>query len=931
MLVYLTTTVGTNAPGFYYWDSPGNAWVGVRGKEGGTLDEAYDFGGPGVGRTIIADAGAVTIAGTDGLVSTGVAGSGALMPSGAGVRMVWNPRKAAFRVGEALTDEWDDDNVGLYSIALGNGSRATELGAVSIGTFNLATNVLAFALGSNTIASGQRSTAFGDFTIASGFRSTSFGNQTTASANLSTAFGHNTTASGNSSTAFGSSNVASGTVTTSFGRQNTASSYGETVIGIGATTYTPSFNGTTQFRAVHANDRLFVIGNAIDTNNNNTVDDSERSDAMIVLKNGLTRLPSMDNAMIDAADGKTVVTKEYLQDRSSGTLDQAYDFGGPGAGNTIIADAGAVTIAGTDGLVSTGILGSGAVAPSGTGTRMVWNPRKGSFRAGDVIGPMWDDVNIGFASVAFGTDTTASGDSSTAFGFNSSASGPRSTAFGYYTIASGIGATAFNYETTASGQGATSFGYQSTANALAATAFGDSTIASNVSSTAFGTITTASGTSSTSFGTFTTASGTTSTAFGTSNAASSYGETVIGIGATTYTPSADGATQFRAANATDRLFVIGNAIDANNNNTVDAAERRDAMVVLKNGNVGLGTSTPQTRLEVVSPNVTTTGTARGNLHVMSNDPQDIDVGGSISIGGYNNNAANAMRVFGTIEGRKTNATSTSSSGYLAFKTNNANTLAERMRITNSGNVGIGTTSPSQTLTVVPSGSGATGFSYNANAHMVLDKAGGNAYIAITTDDDRSSGILFANGINNSHGGIHYNILGTYDLRFRTGGNTTRMTITQTGDVGIGTPIPGGQFQLSLDQGRKPGTTTWTVTSDQRLKTVQGYYERGLPEILQLNPIRYHYKNLGDKVFEDEVLQTEYAGFLAQEVQKQFPEAVGVDRDGFLNFNMHPILVASINAFKELHKKYETLAQENKALKNTLEQIIQRLEKLEQEK
>ena len=34
---------------------------------------------------------------------------------------------------------------------------------------------------------------------------------------------------------------------------------------------------------------------------------------MIVLKNGLTRLPSTTNAMITASDGKAVVTKEYLQ------------------------------------------------------------------------------------------------------------------------------------------------------------------------------------------------------------------------------------------------------------------------------------------------------------------------------------------------------------------------------------------------------------------------------------------------------------------------------------------------------------------------------------------------------------------------------------------------------------------------------------------
>ena len=137
---------------------------------------------------------------------------------------------------------------------------------------------------------------------------------------------------------------------------------------------------------------------------------------MIVLKNGLTRLPSTTNAMIDAADGKAIVTKEFLQTNSSGTLDQAYDFGGAGSGRTITADTGAVIIDGTDGLVSTGTLNTGAIAPSGACVKMFWNPRKAAFRAGNVNATQWDDGNIGNNTTAFGFATTASGDLSIAFG-----------------------------------------------------------------------------------------------------------------------------------------------------------------------------------------------------------------------------------------------------------------------------------------------------------------------------------------------------------------------------------------------------------------------------------------------------------------------------------------------------------------------------------
>ncbi|WP_165764478.1 tail fiber domain-containing protein [Flavobacterium aurantiibacter] len=162
------------------------------------------------------------------------------------------------------------------------------------------------------------------------------------------------------------------------------------------------------------------------------------------------------------------------------------------------------------------------------------------------------------------------------------------------------------------------------------------------------------------------------------------------------------------------------------------------------------------------------------------------------------------------------------------------------------------------------------------------------------------------------------------------------------NVGIGTTTPNGRFELGVDEGRKPGTSTWTVTSDQRLKNVTGTYSKGLSDIVKLNPVTYRYKNNGKRTFDPEVLQTEYAGFLAQEVQTIFPETVGTDRDGFLNFNIHSILIASVNALKELNNskidlenKAKALESENANLKAKLDQqqkqidtILQRLSNLE---
>lgn len=304
MLVYLKNISGTDRPGFYYWNFATLDWIPlIAGSGGGTLDQAYDFSGAGLGKTITADAGAVLINGTDGLVSTGTFNSGAIVPAGAGTRMVWNPRKAAFRAGTIVGTLWDDANTGPYSAAFGINNIAS--GNASAG-FGFANN-----------ASGQGATAFGVENTASGNYSTAFGFINSATGSVSTVFGEFSTASGTNSTSFGASNNSSGTNATTFGHRNTSKSFSETVFGIGSTEYTLSANGDTQFRTANATDRLFVVGNAIDANDNTIVDVAERSDAFTILKNGLTRLPSTTNAMITAADGKAIVTKEYLQSNTS--------------------------------------------------------------------------------------------------------------------------------------------------------------------------------------------------------------------------------------------------------------------------------------------------------------------------------------------------------------------------------------------------------------------------------------------------------------------------------------------------------------------------------------------------------------------------------------------------------------------------------------
>ena len=175
------------------------------GTIGNTLDNAYDQGGTGAGKNIIADAGAVRVNGTDGLLVTGTVGSGNTIDTeitGAGTRMFFNPRKAAFRAGKVDGNHWNDANIGGYSVAMG---------------FN-----------------------------------------TTAQGAYSMALGYNTTASGTNSTAMGVGTTASGSVSTVLGSGTTAPSYKETTIGSHNTDYTP-----VSAISWDASDRLFVIGNGM--------------------------------------------------------------------------------------------------------------------------------------------------------------------------------------------------------------------------------------------------------------------------------------------------------------------------------------------------------------------------------------------------------------------------------------------------------------------------------------------------------------------------------------------------------------------------------------------------------------------------------------------------------------------------------------------
>ncbi len=169
------------------------AWVGlpISGTglwsegTGGIFYDAVDDADDHVGIATADGTATLTVGGDDGVLFTGAFNQGGIPSEGAGTRLMWYPRKAAFRVGQVSSTTWNDVNVGSRS-----------LGA-----------------GFDTTALGSASTAFGDRTAAIGSASVAMGLKATANGSSAVAIGNETTANAYASLVMGQFNLISGTTT----------------------------------------------------------------------------------------------------------------------------------------------------------------------------------------------------------------------------------------------------------------------------------------------------------------------------------------------------------------------------------------------------------------------------------------------------------------------------------------------------------------------------------------------------------------------------------------------------------------------------------------------------------------------------------------------------------------------------------------------
>lgn len=157
--------------------------------------------------------------------------------------------------------------------------------------------------------------------------------------------------------------------------------------------------------------------------------------------------------------------------------------------------------------------------------------------------------------------------------------------------------------------------------------------------------------------------------------------------------------------------------------------------------------------------------------------------------------------------------------------------------------------------------------------------------------------------------------GTYDLlKLNTASGQIAFIVESSGNVGIGSDSQ--PYKLVVNgNAAKPGGGEWLGWSDNKLKNIKENYTKGLDEIMQLQAVVYSYKENTPQNLPSDI---EYFGFVAQEVQAVFPEAVNESKDGYLTLDMQAVNMAVFNALKQLKEQNDMLKTKNIELEKRIE-------------
>lgn len=329
---------------------------------------------------------------------------------------------------------------------------------------------------------------------------------------------------------------------------------------------------------------------------------------------------------------------------------------------------------------------------------------------------------------------------------------------------------------------------------------------------------------------------------------------------------------------------------------VDAGAPANSLRVSSTGNVGIGTATP-----VLDVHANTSDTPAMRLEQNNSGgftAQTWDIGGNEANFFVRDVTGGSLLSFRIRPGAPTSS----------------------LDIAASGNVGVGTGAPGTKLDV--QGNAATvGSDLLANTRTTnttkvsrltmppfVNTNLNFAYAAgATTNTDNIAAI----------GGAAGGFSAATIIVFHTAGNTNtdsgteRMRILSNGRVGIGTATPDQLLSVNGDAS-KVGGGSWLNFSDERLKTFRGPFTSGLNAVMQLQPLRYQFRQNNAAGLDS---QSEFIGLGAQSVQKVIPEAVITNSNGYMMINNDPIIWTMLNAIKEQQKEIVELKRQIRQLQN----------------
>jgi hypothetical protein len=140
--------------------------------------------------------------------------------------------------------------------------------------------------------------------------------------------------------------------------------------------------------------------------------------------------------------------------------------------------------------------------------------------------------------------------------------------------------------------------------------------------------------------------------------------------------------------------------------------------------------------------------------------------------------------------------------------------------------------------------------------------------------------------------------------------TLLVSVLSNGNVGIGTSGPGVKLDIVGGSGRVQAGNSWLTNSDVRLKTNITTLDNALPKLLRLRGVRYDLKT----DVNSQPGQGKIIGFIAQELEKEYPELVFQDENGMKAVSYDKLTAILVEAIKAQEKRISEMEKELKTLK-----------------